>query len=531
MYKLLLVEDDSIIRDGIKENISWKRLGFDFIGGYEDGNQALEAIEKYRPDVVLTDIYMPFMDGLELSDYISKNHPETKIILITGYDKFDYAHKAVKLNVYDFILKPITPLELIDILKKLKSDLDNDRAKKKDIDDLKKKISESRIVLQDRFFNRIISEDIKNDEIKIQTKELSINFPHNFFSVIMIDKDETIKSESDLTGNCKHLLNSMNLDGYAFRSDDGFAVIILNGQTKNILDDKKTLLANNIRESFKRSFGMTVSAGIGTNCPALKNIRESFNNAVKALDCRFHLGNDSTIVYDDRMNTSIVITAEKDWEKEIISSLKTGDADEARSIIMEMTSFLKENRIPVEKCRAYIQKIISQIYNMESEYVMEDSVVFGSVKNPFFFAYNFKTLASLETWLIDIAGKINSLIIDKKKDLNNDLILTAENFINENYYDQTMTLSSICYHLCMSKSKFSFLFKKHTGMTFIEYLTQKRIKKSMEFFILFCVRYSMNVIASRVGFSDPHYFSLIFKKINHVTPSEFRTNMENSILV
>ena len=120
MYKLLLVEDDAIIREGIRENISWEKLGFNFIGECEDGNQAIIAIDKSKPDVILTDIYMPFLDGLELADYVSKKLPATKVILITGYDKFDYAQRAIKLNVYDFILKPITPDELIKILKKIK---------------------------------------------------------------------------------------------------------------------------------------------------------------------------------------------------------------------------------------------------------------------------------------------------------------------------------------------------------------------------------------------------------------------------
>ena len=540
MYKLLLVEDDAIIREGIKENISWEKLGFHLIGEYENGNQAIEAIDKNKPDVILTDIYMPFLDGLELADYVYKKFPEVKVILITGYDKFDYAQKAIKLNVYDFILKPITPDELIQILKKIKLDLDKEKTQKKSLIELRKKLNESFSVMKDRFLNKMISGKLDSTEIKKRIKYFAINFPYPFFSTIAVDIDDSSELKSKI-GNQKYELLSLNIfnlciqaikkvdvEGQVFYNRDGYITIVVNEISIETLNNKKDITVKNIRQTIEDLYKTSITIGVGTNCRNIKEIPISFQNALTAMRHRFLMGTNQTIFYEDLIETQ---TAEpfskKEWEKELILSLKTGRVDETKYIINELINNLIENTKSIEKSYVYIQKIIVLIYNIINEHSIDEAKVFGENVNPFFCIYNFKTLNKLKLWIMEIIHNIHKLILDKKKDFNKNKMLLAENFIKENYSNEKITLSSICFYLCMSKSRFSPLFKKHTGMTFIEYLTHIRIEKSME--LLKTTSLMTYEIADRVGFSDPHYFSLIFKRINNISPSEFRSNLEKTM--
>ncbi|MDD3841029.1 MAG: response regulator [Clostridia bacterium] len=131
MYKIILVEDEEFVRNAIRDIIDWKALGFELVGEAGDGHQALELLEKVQPDVILTDICMPFMDGFELAKRAKEIYSTVKVVIITGYDEFEYAQQAVQLDVSDYILKPITPKEFSDTLKKIKNELDEEFADKK----------------------------------------------------------------------------------------------------------------------------------------------------------------------------------------------------------------------------------------------------------------------------------------------------------------------------------------------------------------------------------------------------------------
>ena len=137
MYKVLLVDDEALIREAIGENIPWGELGFELVASCENGREAMEAIRAKKPDLVLTDICMPYVDGIELAKYIYENCPDTRTIIISGYDEFEYAKQAVRYQVMEYILKPITPSELTEVLLKAKGQLEEARSKRKTLKKLK----------------------------------------------------------------------------------------------------------------------------------------------------------------------------------------------------------------------------------------------------------------------------------------------------------------------------------------------------------------------------------------------------------
>lgn len=131
MYKLILAEDEEDVREGIIAQIDWGSYGFEVVDQAENGREAAESIDRLLPDVVVTDIQMPFMNGLQLSEWIRSRHPNTKIIILTGYDEFEYAQKAIKLQIDEYILKPFSSQELIDTLLKVRKTIEAEIAEKK----------------------------------------------------------------------------------------------------------------------------------------------------------------------------------------------------------------------------------------------------------------------------------------------------------------------------------------------------------------------------------------------------------------
>ena len=175
MYKLILVDDEEEVRKGIIQKINWKQYGFELVGEAENGRDALDIAEKVTPDVVITDIKMPFMEGLELSLQLRKRFPTIKIIILTGFDKFEYAQKAVNLNVVEYVLKPVSSKELIKVLLRVKAQIDEEMLKKEDMETLQEYYVKSLPILKEKFLTYLITSKLSRSEIQEKCKNYNIN--------------------------------------------------------------------------------------------------------------------------------------------------------------------------------------------------------------------------------------------------------------------------------------------------------------------------------------------------------------------
>ncbi len=155
MYKFLMVDDEEIVRRGFSRKIDWEGLGFQFLDPCVDGEQAIEAIANLRPDVVMTDIYMPRVDGLAVAEYIAERHPDIVIIILSGYDEFEYARKAIRSKVFEYVLKPVTSRDLNGLLARLKAKLDADRRSRQDVAELKERAEMAADLLRSRSLHRL----------------------------------------------------------------------------------------------------------------------------------------------------------------------------------------------------------------------------------------------------------------------------------------------------------------------------------------------------------------------------------------
>lgn len=190
MYTLILVDDESDVREGLLKQIDWGLYGFEVIGITDNGKEAYDIVDKLLPDIVITDIKMPFMDGLTLSELIKQKYPATRIIILTGFEEFEFAQKAVKLHIDEYVLKPFSCQELINVLVKIKLQMDDEIAQKKNIQKLREHYNKSLPILKANFLTLLITRKLSESEIMDKSYGFNINLNAKGFmvSVISIDK-------------------------------------------------------------------------------------------------------------------------------------------------------------------------------------------------------------------------------------------------------------------------------------------------------------------------------------------------------
>lgn len=531
MYKILIVDDEAVVREGIRDNIDWCELGFEFAGGCENGSEAMEAVDKLQPDVVLTDICMPFVDGLELTRYIFGKYPRIKVIILTGYDEFEYAQQAVKLKAYDFLVKPITANELRKLLGKVKNDLDEESRKLEDLNRLKMQLLESLPLLRERFLNRLVSGNLRSGELDDKLKYFGIGFKGEYFMTMAVDIDDYGElgrfhpgTEDELLlfasyNICEELV-SREENGIVFQNRHDKIIVILSGSDADSLRENSLRLSEEIRQSIEKYLKFTVTIGIGGICSNPGELSLSYKGAISALDYRFMLGKNRVIdITDMEQNNSRYYFYKMQWEKKLATAIKVGTPREIDEIVEGIIKDLKRSFIPVERCYIHIQQVITSIINTIDELGMDEGEVFGNA-SPFTEVYGFKTLNEIEIWLKALSKKTADFIVGRRSDYCKVQVTKAEEFIIQNYTDENISLNSICKHLFISTSYFSLIFKNHTGETFVEYLTRVRVEKAME--LLKSTSLKTYEISNSVGYADPHYFSLIFKKATGLTPTEYR---------
>lgn len=186
MIKVFLVEDEAIIRRGIKNNIPWEKEGFEFAGEASDGELAYPMIKKVKPDIVITDIRMPFMDGLELASIIRKEMPTTKIIILSGYNEFDYAKRAISIGVTDYQLKPISSDKLLETVKRVAGIIREERAQKELLEEYKKENQENLELDKAKLFYALADNSLSTAEILEWGRQLGLDLTASYYTVILL---------------------------------------------------------------------------------------------------------------------------------------------------------------------------------------------------------------------------------------------------------------------------------------------------------------------------------------------------------
>lgn len=533
MYKVFLVEDEIVVREGIKNNINWEEEGFKIVGDESDGELAYPMIIREQPDILITDIKMPFMDGLELSKLLKKEMPQLKIIIISGYSEFGYAQQAIDIGITEYLLKPVTSSKLMASVKNAAAVIEKEHKEQQILEQYQLLVYQKQGEKRKDFFNALVSGKMSLSQILEQEKELGIDMVASAFGVMLFQfkvqedmyeySDEIVQCEARMTEALRRFPNIKVFE----RGMDGWAFIVPGENEEQIINLTQELCNELIRVCDKK---VHYFGGIGRIIHRVRDIQLSFNDANRALSLRYFENGDQFLSYNDlrnrkeqagnRINVS-ELNLEKLDRTLLDEFLKRGTIQDVDEFVDRYFDGLGSSAMSSSLFRQYVMMDgYSAIMKFLKSLKYPKEMIDNSLKN-------MDGVAEQLTTLEDCC-KFYKLILKDTIDLRNKssekryagLIEKAKEYIHLKFATSDLTLDKVASKVNISPNYFSSLFNQETGRTFIEYLTDIRMEKAKEY--LRCSGRKITEIGYLVGYLDSHYFSYIFKKTQNCTPSEYR---------
>ncbi len=522
-YKVLLVDDDEEIRNGVANFIKSSDLGLTLIGEAENGADGLDIAEMLRPDIVLTDIKMPYMDGLLFCKKLRNILPAAKLVIFSGFDKFEYAQKAIAMNVFRYILKPINSEELKEVLIDVRNEIEQERAAQRDRAVLKRLYEQSLPVLRETLFVRLLDGQISALDLQNYAVSYDITLPNKFWAVSLIKSNSSDNEKLVLTSIKSFLDKHLELTGYIFyivQYTNCIALLISINAEEQIFDITNELTKIcNMSKSYLES---PLICGIGRAYKNIENISVSASEAQSALCYRMLLEQNLVYIGDVEPKTDNLIAFDEIAEKALLEGIKTGDKQSVGLIVNNLTQKLHKASGDIIQSRLYFTEIITCLLRFIRKYDISPAVIFDSEFNGFVELTDFSSIDTAMQWYLNCCLKTQELLIEQSTSNKQFKIKEAKEFIEANYGDAALDVDALCEHLNLSPAYFSTLFKKHTNMSFTAYVTDIRMGAAVQ--LLQNTDEKTYIIAEKVGYIDPNYFSYVFKKKYGVSPSKYRTN-------
>ena len=547
MLKIFLAEDEVIVRETIKRMIPWEELGFELVGEAADGEMALPLLIRQKPDLLITDIKMPFMDGLTLAKLAKKELPELKIVILSGYDDFNYAKQAINIGVEDYLLKPITKNALIERISEIRSRYEHEKTQKEYYEKFQREMQAYEKNSSRDFFEALVRGSMDMMEVYKKAEKLGVDIVAEAYNILIF----TMNSEEDFSGQKEGYSEweaeslemmegffSGNPLAMLFRSNIFSYGVLLKGQKESIKEITKECVGKIQgilkRKESKREWFLAV----GQPVERLSQIKKSYHTASRAFSQRY-LYVENILYYD---------------EMEMMEH-RSGQADTNDNAYLKKVDVNALNP-------AILQKFLSNGIQEETENFVKDyfyaigqepmeSLVFRNyvILNVRFSVITFlKGLGcdtegmepeNTEEILAESGKNIESAIAYAEKmvsqaitirdqnsgNKNRSILKTAVDFIESHYMEEEISLNTVANVANVSANHFSALFSQNMGQTFIEYLTSLRMNKAKE--LLRCTGMRSSEIAGEIGYKDAHYFSYLFKKTQGMTPSDYRKVRED----
>ncbi len=522
MYKVFIVDDEVIVREGIRNKIQWDDTPFTLSGEAADGEIALSMIQEIKPDILITDIKMPFMDGLQLSMIVKNIQPWIRIIILSGHDEFDYAKEAIKIGVDDYILKPFTSEDLMKSMLKASRKIDQQKNITLRSGMIESEIKNSSYIHAQSFLRKLLFEHTETSDLLLEAQQASVDIDAPYFTVCLSQVHCTEKSNTifqNIRNRIHAAVENMNHVILYTISQDRFACI-LKSSRKETIEEESFSFAQTIEHEVLLEKGCTVITAIGSIAENQKQISDSFSHALTILNLCKISGKNRIFCYGDihSQDNSSLILQEHD---PIVEQLKYASSSEVEKIVEGYISLLGENPGHFSIIASYLLiEVIMAVSKLVEELGDSIQTVMPRILTRDFVMHSVQTPEIL-------IQEVNSILHDTISWRDNrssgryaDVILKAKRFIEENYSDPSVCLQTVASHVCLSPNHFSTVFSQECGITFIEYLTDIRIAQAKK--LLKTTPKRSTDIAYEIGFSDPHYFSYIFKKHTGISPKEYR---------
>ncbi|WP_294549193.1 helix-turn-helix domain-containing protein [uncultured Pseudoflavonifractor sp.] len=526
-YRVLLADDEEEIRAGISRKIDWSGLGFALVGEAENGAEALELSEQLRPDIVLTDIKMPFMDGLELCRRLRQSLPAAKLVVFSGFDDFEYARQAVGMGVSEYIMKPVNAPEMGEVLTRLREQLDKQRMERRDMETLRRRYEESLPVLRELFYTRLLDGRVRSDQVADRAARYELDMPEGTWAAALArvggaGESEAQRDELLLLSARAFLDEHFQLAGACARSllyNDAVALLVRLERPEQVY--ALTVEMERLCALARSILGMSLTVGIGQPCAGPGELSRSADGARSALDYQVLVGEDRAIYIGDlEPDRSVRLSFDEEDQRALESAVKLGSREQVEALVEQLTHRVGETRLTLPQCHIFFLEIVTAMVRLARSGGAEVEEQFGRGFTGMVSFADFHSLEELGRWLCTRCLKLHELLGRQRTNSAWKTVEQAKSFIAGHYADCGLSVESLCAHLHLSATYFSTLFKRETGKSFTAYVTELRMEQAAR--MLRDTGEKTYLIAEKTGYTDPNYFSYVFKRHFGVTPSKYR---------
>ena len=537
MLKIFLVEDEYIVRKGIRDNVDWAGEGFDFSGEAPDGELAFPLIRRERPDIVITDIKMPFVDGLELSRLVRDELPQSKIIIISGHEEFSYAQKALKLGVAEYILKPFGCEEMLSCVRNVAAEILREREEKEYINRYLREMKEEETQSKRKLFEEIVAGALPTARILERAKELNIELGAPLFQILLFEYHFSQAFDADYREDALALHESVmqagsGADGVVLfdRGIEGCAAIV-KGDSPELLRAAGGAFIRSLEALFAQYGALRYFGCYGKPVGRLTRLAESFRSAARVFSTRFFMDK-SMFVRDSGAGLAQNVDAGEvlpdaaqisDLKlRKVIPFLKSGEKHDVPFFVDELLRSAGAGKASL----LFREYIVMDVYITAAVALKEIGVSRAPADNLFAEPDQIVDIATdidkIKNYMIGVFNAVFDLRDEQRNRRNRQTIERATEYIAARYADESLSLTGVARHMNISPSYFSALFSRETGQSLIRYLTEYRMEKARE--LLRGTDMPTSEAGAAVGYKDPHYFSYLFKKTHNCSPTQYRAS-------
>ncbi|CAH1219020.1 response regulator [Paenibacillus sp. JJ-223] len=563
MYRVLLVDDEEDVREGLVVELDWEALDLRIVGLAENGREALEMAERVEPDIVVTDISMPFMDGLELARRLRERNPLVKVVILTGYDEFDYARQAVSLSVDEYLLKPFSAAHLAELLTRLRGQMAAEVAERENVQQLREHYYASLPLMQADLMatllhrrkppayihgkaeqcgldlkgirygvsvvtlhtdGKTLKQSLNASSLKSDQRETTEEVQASAAGAIRDSEDGELKQFAAL--NVAAEVWAEHEAGHAFIHQEAIVLLFVDRWGGEDGEKRQQQALETVIRSINHYLRMQATIGSGALVQSLDQVKHAYEDALLALDYRLVPGTDPLIYIGDvERQAAGKLRFDELKQQALTRCLKAGTQDELDEVLdiifREITA--EHGRSDIQ---LYLIEALTTVWKaaQASGEQMED--IFGAGFQLYADLFRLPGLPEARGRVREVCANVQRRIASGRQHAYKDIVEQALAFTKQHYADPELSIQKVCGHLHISSGYFCAIFKKEVQLTFLQYLMQIRMEAAKE--LLRSTDLKSFQIAEQVGFAEPNYFSFCFKKHIGISPKEYRKQASSS---
>lgn len=527
LYKVILVDDEEEVREAIRKRINWEEIGFTVAGTAENGEEALELAENCEPDVVMTDIQMPFMDGLTMLRKMKEKLPDLRSVIFSGYDDFEYAKEAIRLESEEYILKPVDADELRAIFIRIKDRLDEQIKQRRNVELLSKYYEDSRPMMKEQLIIGLLEGRELQFDLDRYQKDFDLHIESAFycagaFRITPVSDDAAKLNKNLMAVSLKQIVaerfkDVLSVEAFVYLDTVCVLARLKSTQEYPVFVEEM----DRICKIAHRSLDANVCAGIGRVYGNAESIHTSFLEAKDAFHHRIFVGENQAICISDvDPQRPLEDYVSEKQIRHIMRQVKVGTKESIEKEIRDFVDKLKRSNINLNQLQIFYAEFVVELLRFSRGHSISLSETgFGSINTNEEMA-GFSSMDDFAGRLIELTVTLWEKISNGRMDSAKKLAEDAKQYIADHYGESKLSVDEICSYLGVGTSYFSSVFKKETGVSFVTYLTGVRMNEAQR--LLDTTDEKSYIIAGMVGYEEPNYFSYVFKKHFGISPSKYR---------